>query len=74
MPRSVVRKFRSGLPILITELKTDFASLHKSLNEEIRPNSVIERELVEDYVALTWDIRRYRRVRSEIINGALPEA
>jgi hypothetical protein len=74
MPRSVVRKFRSGFPILITESKRDFASLHKSLNEEIRPNSVIERELVEDYVALTWDIRRYRRVRSEIINGALPEA
>jgi hypothetical protein len=27
MPRSVVRKFRSGLPILITESKRDFASL-----------------------------------------------
>jgi molecular chaperone GrpE (heat shock protein) len=74
MKQSVRRKFRSGFPILITESNKDFASLRKALNKEIRPNSVIERELVEDYVALTWDIRRCRRVRSEIINSALREA
>jgi hypothetical protein len=65
-----MRKFRSGLPILITESAKSFASRRNLLHAEIQPNGVIERELVDDIAALTWEISRLRRLKSGIINYA----
>jgi len=71
MKRSAVPRLRSGLPVLITESAKNFASLRKALNQEIQPNGEIERALVDDFAALTWEILRLRRIKTEIINSAL---
>jgi hypothetical protein len=69
-----MRKLRSGFPVLITESAKSFASLRKTRHDQFQPSSIIERELVDDLAALSWEIERYRRLKSAIFNNALREA
>ena len=55
-------------PLLITETAHDFDHIRDALNEEIKPRGVIERMYVADIAFLTWEILRYRRCRSVLIN------
>jgi len=56
--------------LLISKSSDEFASMCEQVNQEIKPTGFIERMYAEDVIALTWDIRRLRRSKTGIINGA----
>ena len=60
--------------VLRTELKADLAKLRADIRQGIEPTDFIERGYVEDTVYHTWDIMRYQRVTTGILNNALRKA
>jgi hypothetical protein len=60
--------------ILRTESEADLADLQAEIAGDFHPTDFVERELVEDVVHYTWNIRRYRRVATGIQNNALKKA
>ena len=60
--------------VLRTELKADLAKLRADIRRGIEPTDFIERGYVEDTVYHTWDIMRYQRVTTGILNNALRKA
>ena len=60
--------------MLKTEAEDEFASLLAELEQDIRPNTFIERMYVQDVAALLWEIIRLRRFKTAILNNALREA
>ena len=58
-------------PLLITESASEFASLRAALEQEIKPNGVIEQIYLEDMANIIWDILRLRRCKTGIINNAM---
>jgi hypothetical protein len=57
-------------PLLITESREQFASLCRELEQEIEPKNVIEQTFVHDIACITWDILRFRRYKTSIINSS----
>ena len=57
-------------PLLITESQDRFASLYAELEQDIQPKGPIERTYVFDIANITWDIERYRRYKTVIINNS----
>src|ERR1700692_3666152 len=60
--------------VLRTESKADLAKIRAEITQDIQPIDFIEREYVEDVVCYTWDIMRYQRVKTGILNNALRTA
>ena len=60
--------------ILRTESKADLAKLRADVQRGIVPTDFIERGFVEDIEYHTWDMRRYQRVVTGILNNALRKA
>ncbi len=60
--------------LLVTESKREFSSLRKAIEDEIGPMGAIERIYVDDFIALSWETSRYRRMKAELINRALLRA
>ena len=60
--------------VLRTESKADLAKLRADIRQGIEPTDFIERGYVEDTVYHTWDIMRYQRVTTGILNNALRKA
>jgi hypothetical protein len=60
--------------VLRTESKADWAKLRADISQDIEPIDFIEREYVQDVVYHTWDIMRYQRVTTGILNIALRKA
>jgi hypothetical protein len=60
--------------ILRTESESDMAKLRAEVESGIGPTDFIERGFVEDIVRYTWDIKRYERVETGILNNALRKA
>jgi hypothetical protein len=56
--------------LTITESADEFASLCEQVNQEIKPTGVIERIYADDVIARTWEILRWRRCKTAIINAA----
>ena len=61
-------------PLLITESAKDFAEMHDALNQEIRPQGIIEKMFVTDIAHFNWEILRLWRCRSTIVNVAYKSA
>jgi hypothetical protein len=59
--------------ILRTESKSDLAKLRADI-ESIDPTDFIERKFVDDIVHHTWDVMRYQRVTTGILDNALRRA
>ena len=57
-------------PVLKGESAEEFEGLHDALNEELKPRGPLERYLVADMAEKVWEIRRYRRVKTNLINSA----
>jgi hypothetical protein len=72
--KTATARLRAGTPVLITESVNEFVALRKALDDEIKPNGVIEQALVDDLAAVMWEILHLRRIRAEILNGAFGEA
>jgi hypothetical protein len=57
--------------LTIAESADDFASMCEQVNQEIQPAGFIERIYADDVIAFTWDILRWRRSKTAIINAAI---
>jgi hypothetical protein len=60
--------------VLRTESQSDFAKLHADFTECINPTNVIERGYVNEMAHHTWEIMRYQRIATGILNNALRRA
>ncbi len=60
--------------VLRTESKADLAKIRADVSQGIEPTDFIERGFVEDMVYHTWDMMRYQRVTTGILNNALRKA
>jgi hypothetical protein len=65
---------RPRFPVLHTESAEEFARFRDAYNEEIKPRGIIERQVVDELIELGWDIRRYSRFKTDLINSELPRA
>jgi hypothetical protein len=54
----------------MTESREDFDQVRNTLEQEIRPQGIIEQMYVDDMAYIVWDIRRLRRCKDTIINVA----
>jgi hypothetical protein len=61
-------------PVLITESKDEFSRLHDALKNEFKPHGPVEEFKVDEIAALMWDIIRYRRAKTTVINSAYRDA
>ena len=60
--------------LLITESPDEFAALLAALQQEIKPNGIIEQIYLDDLAAIVWEIQRLRRYRTGIVNNAFRAA
>ena len=56
-------------PLLITESADEFAALLAALQQEIKPNGIIEQIYLHDLAAIVWELQRMRRYRTGIVNN-----
>jgi hypothetical protein len=61
-------------PVLITESADEFSDLLTAVKDEFSPRRAVEKFLVDDIAALMWEIRRYRRAKTTLINTAYRDA
>ena len=61
-------------PVLITESADQFSRLRDALKDEFKPHGAVEEFMVEEIAALMWEIRRYRRAKTNILNSAYRSA
>jgi hypothetical protein len=61
-------------PVLISESADEFARLRDALKDELKPHGAIEELTVDELADLTWEIRRYRRAKTTLINSAFHRA
>jgi len=57
-------------PVLITESADELSRLHNTLKDDLEPRGTIERFLVKEMAVVMWDIRRYGRAKTAVINSA----
>ena len=61
-----------GPPLLIYgENPRAYNDLLKQVTDAVKPKDFFEKNWVQDYVYLTWDIFRWRRAKSDLINSNL---
>lgn len=58
-------------PLLLTESAQDFAALREALEREIKPRGAIEQMYLADITYIQWEILRFRRSKTGIINIAI---
>jgi hypothetical protein len=61
-------------PLLNSESADEFELLHAALENEIRPEGIIEHMYVADISSLLWEILRHRRCKAVIINAGFRAA
>lgn len=64
-----LRKLRDQVPVLITESAADFDALRRSLEEDLTPSGALECIYVQELAELTWEITRFRRAKTMMINA-----
>jgi hypothetical protein len=60
--------------VLLTESADEFARLHHALKHEIKPQGAVMNFSVNDVAELMWEIRRYRRAKTTLINSGFRRA
>jgi hypothetical protein len=68
------RDLNFGLNVLRTESKAEFVKSFADISADIEPKNSIERMYVADIAYHTWEIMRYWRVKTGILNNALSTA
>lgn len=62
--------FLAKAPLLLTESVQEFEQLAMAMVERIAPDGILAEVLVNDVIHATWDILRYQRCRTPIIQSA----
>ena len=52
------------------ESAEEFERFHDAFKDELKPRGIVEVHLVADMAEKAWEIRRYRRVKTNLINSA----
>jgi hypothetical protein len=61
-------------PVLQTESADEFERFRAAYDKEIEPCGIIERQVVDELIELGWEIRRYSRAKTDLINSEFPRA
>jgi hypothetical protein len=69
-PRDLI----SGVNVLRTESKAEFAKVLAGFRQDVEPRNFIENIYVNDMASETWEVMFYRRVKTGILNNALRRA
>jgi hypothetical protein len=56
-------------PVLHTESADEFERFSRAYDIEIKPHGIIERQLVNEIIELGWEIHRYGRAKTDLINS-----
>src|SRR4051794_12196793 len=67
-------KLLSTRSLLTTESAEEYSALCKALDQQIQPRDFMEKMYVEDMVDIICDTLRLRRMKTSLINAALPGA
>jgi hypothetical protein len=65
---------RFSNPVLISESRPNFDALCHQLEQDLKPQGIIESAIVERIAEMLWEVRRYQRVKTNLINLAFKEA
>lgn len=57
--------------MLITESTEEFNRFHDALKDELKTSGTVEHLILNDIAELAWEIRRYRRAKTSLINSAV---
>jgi hypothetical protein len=68
------RDLYSGLTVLRTESKNDQAKLLAEVRDFVGPTNPFERVHVRDWAYHEWDVRRYERIATGLLNNAFKKA
>ena len=68
-----VRSLCGNPPVLSSERRSDYESLFGYMADCVKPTDVIEWLWLKDVVDHTWEIRRLRRFKRQLIEDGLPE-
>ena len=66
--------FRAKDPLIPGEDPDEFARHGAELNVELAPMSVVEQNLVEQLIDITWRLKRFGRIEAVIINDLFDKA
>jgi hypothetical protein len=64
----------SAMPVLITESAKDFEALHHQIEQDLKPQGLIEAGIARRIASIIWETARYERVKSVLINLGFSEA
>jgi hypothetical protein len=64
----------AGLKVLRTESESDLAKMLTDISEGIGPTDFFETTYVRDVAFYNWEMQKYQRIMTGILNNALPEA
>jgi hypothetical protein len=64
----------SAMPVLITESAKDFEAHRHQIEQDLSPRGLIEAGIVRRIASIMWEMARYERVKSVLINLAFSEA
>jgi hypothetical protein len=73
LPATPVSIFGSA-PVLRGEDSQAYDELLTQVSSDVKPSDIIEQIWIRDIVDLTWEIQRWRRVKTSIIARAVPNA
>jgi hypothetical protein len=59
--------------ILATESSAEYDELFAAFMEDIKPRNVVERAYAADVFHITWEIIRYRRIKTTFLNDSFQE-
>ncbi len=62
------RAYEGDLMLLNTESREEYEKMVREFLDDIQPEGIIERQYAKDVAYHTWEIRRYRTAKAEIIN------
>jgi hypothetical protein len=62
------------MPVLITESAKDFEALRRQIVQDLKPQGLIEAGIVRRIASIMWEMMRYERVKSVLINLSFSDA
>jgi len=61
-------------PVLITESKEDYGAIYNDIERRVQPQDIIEQFELSNVSWLVWDVLRYQRAKTAIINAGMRSA
>lgn len=56
--------------IMLTESEAEYDEMVAAFMKDMKPGNIVERALVGDVFDITWEINRYRRIKTTLLNDS----